>query len=77
MSAEEREDCCERLSPPLERRPANALNIEIGQPLERCRLQTPEHWNGVDPRGARWLLSGGSPFVLGVCSVRSCPKKQI
>lgn len=66
--------CGERLDVPLERRPANALNVEIGQPLPRCRLRTPPEWSGFDPRGARWLLSGGSPLILAPCSRSRCPK---
>jgi hypothetical protein len=65
--------CRERVSLPLLPRPANALNVEIGQPLDRCRLKTPEHWGEADPRGARWLLSGGSALVLGTCEARACP----
>lgn len=53
-------------------RPANALNVEVGQPLPRCRLRTPEHWGDADPRAARWLLSGGSPLVLGLCAPNGC-----
>ncbi len=49
-------------------RPANALNVEVGTPVPRCRLRTPAHWNGVDPRASRWLLSGGSALVLGHCT---------
>jgi hypothetical protein len=68
--------CSDRIEPPLERRPGNALCIEIGQPLQRCRQQTPEHWNGHDAGATRWLLSGGSPFVLGLCSPATCPKMR-
>ena len=57
------------------RRPANALNIEVGAPSPRCRLKTPEEWGAADPRAARWLLSGGSPYVLGVCTPQACPLK--
>lgn len=76
MSEFDVDTCVELVSPTLERRPANALNIEIGQPLLRCRLQTPEHWNGFDERATRWLLSGGSPLVLGVCHAGACPKRN-
>lgn len=62
--------CPSRLELGIERRPANALNIEIGQPLSRCRLQSP------DDRGAAWLLSGGSPLAYGVCSARVCPRAR-
>lgn len=58
----------------LARRPANALNVEIGQPLARCQLKTPKHWGDRDPLATRWLLSGGSPLVLGVClGSEGCP----
>jgi len=51
----------------MTRRPVNGLNIEIGEPQGRCRLRTPPHWGDADPRAARWLWSGGSPLVLGLC----------
>lgn len=57
----------------LQRRPANALNLEIGQPRTRCRCKTPEKWGGIDPRATRWLLSGGDPLILGICESRGCP----
>jgi hypothetical protein len=66
--------CPDRMELGVPARPANALNVEIGQPLTRCRLKTPEHWGHTDPRGARWLLSGGSPLVLGLCS-SNCPRQ--
>lgn len=65
--------CPNRITPALERRPGNALNVEIGQGLDRCRLRTPKHWNGAS--ALRWLASGGSPLVLGACSRSSCPLK--
>lgn len=63
--------CPHLLQPELPRRPANALNIEVGQPSPRCNLKRPDHW----PEGAsalRWLGSGGSPLVFGRCD-RACP----
>lgn len=69
-----RKNCDDLIQLGVPPRPANALNIEVGQPLDRCRLKTPAHWGLVDPRGARWLLSGGSPLVLGLCSA-NCPKR--
>lgn len=69
-----KEACPERIALGVERRPANALNIEIGTPLARCREQTPVAWEGVDHRASRWLLSGGSPLVLGVCCAENCPR---
>lgn len=65
--------CPHQLRLALERRPGNALNIEIGQPMPRCRLRAPRHWSGFDPRGTRWLLSGGNGLVFGICSASSCP----
>lgn len=67
------ETCPSRIALPIARRPANALNIEIGAPMARCRLRTPAEWGEVDPRGARWLGSGGSPLVLGTCCAARCP----
>jgi hypothetical protein len=63
--------CPHRIEPTLERRPGNALNIEIGQPSARCRLRPPRHW-GAAVSVARWLLSGGDPMVLGYCSRAGC-----
>lgn len=68
-----RESCGRRRGLPVERRPANALNIEIGQAQERCTAKTPREWQGKDPDGSRWLASGGSPLVLGLCSA-NCPE---
>lgn len=59
--------CSERVEMDVPRRPANALNVEVGTPLPRCRLKTPASWRGFDPRATRWLLSGGDPLVLGPC----------
>lgn len=53
-------------------RGVNALAIETGTPLARCRLKTPKQWGDVDHLAVRWLLSGGSPLVLGHCSA-DCP----
>lgn len=73
---ERAEQCHERVGMDLPRRPANALNIEMMQPSVRCRLQTPDHWGSFDYRATRWLWSGGSPLVLGVCACSSCPQLQ-
>jgi hypothetical protein len=67
------ERCPQRIELPLIRRPGNALNVEIGTPLPRCRCHTPEDWGANDPRGARWLASGGSGYVFGTCSRAACP----
>lgn len=66
--------CGERVVLALQRRPVNGLNVEIGQPLDRCRLRTPPEWGDVDPRGARWIHSGGDPMILGVCGRARCPR---
>lgn len=65
------EKCKFLITPKLERRPANALNIEIATPCPRCTLKPPEDW----PEGMvlRWLGSGGTPFVLGACMPNQCP----
>jgi hypothetical protein len=66
-------DCEHRISLPLLRRPANALNVEYQGPrLPRCRLLPPPEWGAADPRARRWLSSGGDPAVLGECS-DGCP----
>ena len=65
--------CGARLVPDLERRPGNALNVEIGQARERCLDKSPAEWAGRGVSGVRWLGSGGSPLVFGVCSP-ACPR---
>lgn len=65
------EQCECRVVVPLERRPGNALNLEVGTPAARCRMLTPVHWKGAS--AFRWLASGGSPLVLGQCERRACP----
>ena len=57
--------CGNRVDPGIERRPANALNIEIGSASPRCLFRSP------DGRGLAWLLSGGSVLAYGTC-VQSC-----
>jgi hypothetical protein len=69
------EGCCDRVEMDVPRRPANALNVEVGTPAARCRQMTPEHWDDADPRGYRWLASGGSPLVLGHCARVTCPRE--
>jgi hypothetical protein len=64
-------DCPWRIVADLPRRPANALNVEVGTPLPRCRMKPPEHWGDKAPGAARWLASGGSSLVFGPCS-RNC-----
>lgn len=66
--------CGERVELAMVRRPANALNVEPIQPHDRCRLRTPPNWGDFDPRGARWLASGGDAMVLGVCWRGRCPR---
>lgn len=66
-----RESCGARVQPELERRPGNALNVEIGQPQARCINKRPEHWpEGVS--SLRWLASGGESLVFGCCG-GPCP----
>jgi hypothetical protein len=68
--------CSKLIQPELPRRPANALCIEIGEPLARCRMKTPKHWGDFDQGATRWLLSGGSPLVLGPCTPNACPLRR-
>jgi len=70
------EACVHRLVPLLLRRPANALNVEIGAPAPRCSLKLPDHWTGSGRSALRWLGSGGSPLVFGHCSA-DCPASMI
>lgn len=69
----ERPPCRERIELPLIRRRGNVIAVEVFTPADRCRQKTPEHWGNADPRAARWLLSGGDPMVLGLCSAARCP----
>ena len=62
--------CRSRISFDVSRRPANALNVEIGTPLPRCISKTPAHWRGMS--GIRWLASGGDALVFGPCD-GDCP----
>lgn len=68
--------CPHRIELTVPRRPGNVLNVEVGTPLPRCALRHPEHW----PEGSsalRWLGSGGSALVFGVCTPRNCPPGHI
>jgi len=62
--------CQYRLAMETERRPANALCVEIGTGLDRCQLKMPSHWKG-DDLVRRWLGSGGEITVFGICA-RPC-----
>ena len=62
--------CPSRIQPELARRPANALNVEIGEPRKRCALRSP------DGRGMLWILSGGSALAYGQCDKRECPRAK-
>lgn len=65
-------NCPFYIQPELSRRPGNALNVELGLPLARCKLKIPKHWENSGVSAARWLMSGGSSLVLGVCT-NNCP----
>ena len=58
--------CPARLNVGIERRRANALNVEIGQPAARCSFLSP------DNMGLRWLYSGGSALAYGCCEQNKC-----
>lgn len=66
---------CYRLN--IERRPGNALNVEIGTPLPRCLLQPPDG-RGVTCDGGTldYLRSGGNVLAYGVCAAGACPKAE-
>lgn len=68
------ESCRSRIVPTLERRPANALNVEIGQPVARCLNRKPEHWP-ASVSALRWIGSGGGALVFGHCSWAHCPDR--
>ncbi len=61
------EICDQGITPSLERRRCNGLNIEIGFPLRRCLMRSP------DGLGLRWYLSGGSVTAYGICEKKNCP----
>jgi len=60
--------CPSRRELEVERRPGNALNIEVGTPLPRCTEKSP------DGRGMAWVWSGGSLLAYGTCSASECPR---
>lgn len=68
-----RASCVYKIALGIPRRPANALCVEIMEPLPRCTLKLPSHWTGTGASALRWLGSGGSPLVLGRCSA-NCPR---
>lgn len=65
--------CDQRIELGVPPRRANALNLEVGQPMTRCRMRTPEHWGDADPGARRWIGSGGSLLVFGHCEPGACP----
>lgn len=65
--------CACRIEIAMPRRPANALCIEIMEPMPHCTSKIPAHWTGRGASALRWLASGGSPLVLGRCSP-NCPR---
>lgn len=68
--------CGQLVSADFLRRPANALNVEVMQPMPRCRRKMPEHWSGTGTSSLRWLASGGSPLVFGRCTPANCPQRR-
>jgi hypothetical protein len=62
--------CPDRVDLPVERRPGNALNVEIGTPLPRCAQRSP------DGRGLAWIASGGSWLAYGHCRASACPRTK-
>lgn len=69
-----RESCGSRVQPELERRPGNALNVEIGQPQARCLNKRPDHWP-ESMSALRWMASGGEALVFGACG-GACPMER-
>ena len=66
-----RESCPSRRQQSVERRPGNALNVEIGTPMPRCVERVPEHWP-ESMTALRWIASGGDLLVFGPCA-GACP----
>ncbi len=52
------------------------LSAAGAEPLTRCRLKLPDHWTGAGASSLRWLGSGGSPLVFGVCTPGNCPDRK-
>jgi hypothetical protein len=67
--------CKYRHQLPVERRPGNALNVEIGAPLPRC-TQKPPDGRGVTRDGGTldYWRNGGSMLAYGLCEADSCPE---
>jgi hypothetical protein len=67
-------ECAHRCSLGIERRPGNALNVEIGTPQPRCLIKPPDG-RGITKEGGTldYLRSGGNVLAYGVCSESSCP----
>lgn len=71
---EDRNTCPNRRECQQRRRPANALNVEIGSPADRCMMRPP-----VWPEGhgnLSWVLSGGSELDYGLCTA-DCPMEAL
>ena len=69
-------ECPFRLDLGVERRPGNALNVEVGADAPRCLMKAPKNWGKDAPSPNRWLASGGSPLVFGKAGSRArCPLK--
>jgi hypothetical protein len=66
--------CGSRVELPTPRRPANALNLEVGAPMTRCLSKRPSHWP-ASASSLRWIASGGDALVFGVCSA-DCPMRS-
>lgn len=56
----------------VQRRPGNALNVEIGEPQPRCLLNVPDNWP-KEMTASRWIMSGGEILIFGTCKASSCP----
>lgn len=69
--------CISRRVLRVERRPGNALNVEIGSPMPRCMLQPPDG-RGVTKDGSTmdWIRSGGQELDYLPCDPETCPKAR-
>ena len=67
--------CPHRVTTEVERRPANALCIESFTGSARCLLKLPDHWE-EGTSALRWIGSGGSVLVFGLCS-RPCANGMV
>jgi len=77
-----REECGDRIDlslHDLDQNQSNALRVEaLRDKCDRCGNKPPEQWSDSAKKSGwgRWVFSGGSPSVFGVCQLNECPKRE-